>query len=54
MMYALIDDIFRFEISVNDFILMHVVKSSAGLTDNIPGHVFGDSSSLLEIAVKLS
>ena len=53
-MYALVDNIFRFEIPVDDLVLVHVVKSPAGLTDDISGHVFRDSSSLLQKTVELS
>ena len=53
-MYALVDNVFRFEVPVDDLVLVHVVKSPAGLTDYVSGHVFRDSSSLLQKTIELS
>jgi hypothetical protein len=39
---------------VDDLVLMHVVKGSTDLTDDVPGHVLWDSSPLLEVAIKLT
>ena len=39
---------------MDDLVFMHVVKGPAGLTDDVSGHIFRDSSSLLQKAIELS
>ena len=50
----MVDNILRFQIPMNDLILMHVVKCSTDLLYNISRHFFIYFSLLLEEAVELS
>ena len=52
-LYPLVNDILRLEVPVNDLVLMHVVQRSADLTHDVPRHVLGHSSALLEVTVQL-
>ena len=48
------DDVFRFEIAVDNLIFMHVIQSAADLLHYIFGGVLGDSAPALQKAVKLT
>jgi len=50
----MVDNVFRFEIAMNDFVLVHVVQSSADLLHDILGHILWDFSLFLQEVVQLS
>jgi hypothetical protein len=53
IIYPLINDVLRFQVTMYDFVLVHVIQRPTDLTNDVPSHIFRNSSSFFEKLVKL-
>lgn len=50
----MIDDVLWLQVTVNDLVLVHIVKSSTNLLDDILSHILVDFSLLFEEIIELT